>query len=130
MSTQTLAQRRAAHALACVQKHVGKSYGNYVSYVSALPATILMNGLGQACATLLSKAGGDKTKPHRLLYADLEKWLCGSDSAAPYKGTPELMNAIVTGTQDKYLRAQAEALSYLVWLKKFANAYLEHGTSE
>lgn len=123
MNRQTLAQRRAAHALACVEKHTGNSYGNYVSYVESLPATILMNGLGQAAATLLSKA--DDKEAHGLLYADLQSWLCGSDSAAPYPRAPDLMKAITGNKQKDYLHAQAEALEYLVWLKKFANAYLE-----
>jgi len=127
MSRQSLAQRRAKDALACVEKHTGQFYGKYVSYVEALPATILMNGLGQACATLLSKAEGKLTEPHGLLYADLQGWLCGHDAAAPYPKAPNLMKAIVEKEQRDYLHAQAEALEYLVWLKKFANAYLESG---
>lgn len=123
MSQQSLAQRRAAHALACVEKHIGKNYGNYVSYVESLPATILMNGLGQAAATLLSK--GDE--PHRLLYADLQSWLCGTDDAAPYPKAGDLMKAITGKPERDYLHAQAEALAWLIWLKKFANAYLKKG---
>ncbi len=132
MSRQTLAQRRAAHALGRIEtyKNAGvDSYKNYVSYVEALPATILMNGLGQAAATLLSKAEGDLKKPHGLLYADVQDWLCGSDAAVPYRnttgGNDRLMQAILARDEGMYLRAQAEALEYLVWLKKFANAWLE-----
>lgn len=127
MSTQSVAQRRAAHALACVEKHIDKSYGNYANYVESLPATILMNGLGQAAATLLSKAEGRLTEPHGLLYADLQSWLCGDDAAAPYPNAPNLMKAIVEREQRDYLYAQVEALAWLVWLKKFANAYLKKG---
>jgi len=138
MSAQTLAQRRAAHALARVLQHQQagkKAYGNYVSYIEALPATILMNGLGQAAATLLAKAEGKLDKPHGLLYADLQDWLCGNDPAAPYrsseaKGDDRLMHAICGSDQRKYLHAQTEALAYLVWLKKFARAYLERGTGD
>jgi CRISPR-associated protein Cmr5 len=132
MSTQSLAQRRARHALGLIQKHekAGKdSYKNYVSYAESIPATILMNGLGQACATLLAKAGGDLRQPHGLLYADLQSWLCGP-APAPFNGKPHLMDAIVGCDQATYLLAQAEALAYLVWLKKFANAYLERGKPE
>jgi CRISPR-associated protein Cmr5 len=127
VSQPTLAQRRAAHALARVQAHEKtgpKSYGKYVSYAEALPATILMNGLGQAAATLLSKAAGD-ARAHRLLFDDLQSWLCGSDTAAPYPGEKDLMKAIVARDPHDYLRAQAEALEFLVWLKKFANAFLK-----
>ena len=139
MNAQTLAQRRARHALDCIRIHekagVG-SYKNYVSYVEALPATILMNGLGQACAALLAKAEGKLDKPHGLLYADLQSWLCGPDPAAPYP-TPQnqaredcLMKAITTCDQNQYLRAQVEALAFLVWLKKFAGAFLERKKEE
>jgi CRISPR-associated protein Cmr5 len=135
MSTQTLSQRRARHALDRIEAHRAHKdgtnhYKNYVSYAESLPATILMNGLGQACATLLSKAGGKLDRPHGLLYGDLQSWLCRSDTAAPYRGMDDLMRAITTKDQANYLCAQAEALAYLVWLKKFANAYLERGTCE
>jgi CRISPR-associated protein Cmr5 len=135
VSAQTLSQRRARRALDCIEAHRAhkdgqKRYKNYVSYTESLPATILMNGLGQACATLLSKAAADLQNPHRLLYADLQSWLCGSDVAAPFHGKPELIEAIVGSKQKEYFAAQSEALAYLVWLKKFANAYLERGPNE
>lgn len=138
MSAQTLAQRRAAHALARILAHqkAGKdAYGNYVSYVEALPAAILMNGLGQAAATLLAKAEGDLDKPHGRLYADLQDWLCGHDPAAPFRDCPAkgddcLMQCICDSDQRKYLRAQTEALAWLVWLKKFARAYLDRGPKD
>jgi len=125
----SLAQRRAAHALARVRKHAAAgitSYGNYVSYVSALPATILANGLGQAAATLLSQ----KTKKgHQQLFDDLQHWLCGDDPAAPFRNStapaPKLLSAITAGSESDYLRAQTEALAYLVWLKKLANGLLD-----
>jgi CRISPR-associated protein Cmr5 len=128
MSTQTLSQRRARHALGRINERKQtepKTYGNYVSHSQSLPAAILMNGLGQACATLLAKS-----EDHRLLYDDLQSWLCGDDSSAPFRNRPNLIDAITQGDQTSYLRAQAEALSYLVWLKKFANAYLQHGKPE
>lgn len=142
MSAQSLAQRRAAHALQRIQTHEHRNqgakkpdYGNYVSYVEALPATILMNGLGQAVATLLAKAEGNLKKPHGLLYADLQDWVCGSDPAAAFRNTLDkaddcLMRSICGEEQPAYLHAQTEALAYLVWLKKFAKAYLERGTDE
>lgn len=130
MNNPSLAQRRAAHALSKVNDHIGKKYGNYVSYVTALPATILMNGLGQACATLLSKAEGKLDKPHGLLYSDLNDWLCSAGHAGILSGKSDLMAAITESDEKTYLHVQAEALAYLVWLKKFANAYLEPGKPE
>jgi CRISPR-associated protein Cmr5 len=132
--SQTLEQRRAAHALNCVKarEEAGQpSYGRYVSYVSALPATILMNGFGQACATLLTQK---ETKGHEELYKDLQSWLCGEDEAVPYrqagKADTQLMDCITSSDAPTYFRAHAEALAYLVWLKKLARAFLEQGGKE
>ncbi|MDR1282291.1 MAG: type III-B CRISPR module-associated protein Cmr5 [Opitutaceae bacterium] len=124
-TTPTLSQRRAAHALACIKKREtdGKqTYGNYVAYVSALPATILMNGLGQAAATLLSQKS---TTGHGELYNDLQSWLCGNDEATPFRNKQNLLDAIITAEPADYFHAQTEALAYLVWLKKMAKAFLE-----
>lgn len=125
--SQTLAQRRAASALANIEglRRQGKeSYGRYKSYVKALPANILMGGLGQAVATVRSRQ--DKQRGYRELYEHLSSWLCGPDEDAPYRGHPGgLLKAIVERDQDDYVRAQAEAMAYLEWLRKFAEAFLE-----
>lgn len=124
--SQTLDQRRAAHALARVNaarndpKWTDKQRDSYADYVERLPAMILINGLGQAAAAEL--AAGKKQPEHLQLYKDLESWLCGPDGAC--RG-PDLIRAIVEGDRDTYLRAQVEALAWLEWLKKFAVAYLK-----
>lgn len=127
-SGRTLQQQRAAHALAAIELHRSRpdtQQKSYVSYVNALPAMIVMNGLGQAAAMLLARAKGDARKPHRLLYDDLSAWLCGNEAlpALPLDG--DLVTAIMNGDQGTYLRAQAEALAYCTWLKRFAAAYLK-----
>jgi len=125
VSERTIEQRRASDALKQVQKlNVERDYGNFSSYVDALPAAILMNGLGQAMATELA----GKDKGHSKLYKIMEAWLCGADKSAPYQGKandPGLIRAIAEGIEKDYLRAQPEALAYLVWLKKFTRAFLE-----
>lgn len=135
---QILEQKRAQHALEMVQK-TGEKYPegtenrkNFVSYVESLPAAILNNGLGQAAATLLAQANGKKDDPHRVVYNILENWFCRDDRAAPYKRIntntevdAPLMEAIVNGDRSSYIKAQAEALSYLEWLKKFTVAFLK-----
>jgi CRISPR-associated protein Cmr5 len=135
-----LAQRRAAHALDRVEelkklKEKEKvSYGNYKSYAKALPANILMSGLGQAMATVRSRVG--KRDGYGQLYDHLESWLCGNDADAPYQNfqasgnRSTLLHAITQHDQDTYIRAQAEALAYLEWLRKFAEAFLEDGDLE
>lgn len=130
----TLDQRRARHALDCVRRLQDRDPGHYVSYVSSLPATIVMNGLGQALATLLAKAGRKKKPeddPHYFLYQHVAGWL--TQQIGPLAGEPDrFIDRLMDNDQNVYLRAQAEAMAYLHWLKQFARAYLEEqeGTPE
>lgn len=125
--TQTLTrdQLRAQHALRCVQAVSPKLQSDYQSYANSLPASIVMNGLGQACAMLLAQAGG-KQDAHRLLYDHLKDWLCLGEHAV-YPGQADLVEAVIGHGQRHYVRAQIEALAYLDWLKKFSQAYLTKG---
>jgi len=127
--TTTLEQKRAAHALEQIQSLDGTEYGHYVSYVSALPATILMNGLGHALLTLCAKAKNNRNRPHYLLYTHVASWLAlqvtefRRDVNEP--GSPdEVIQKLMVNDQQVYVHAQAEALAYLNWLKQFARAYL------
>jgi len=124
MVEQTLGQKRAAHALEAVKRlEKDNNYGNFGSYVQRLPATIVMNGLGQAMASELAAARGCKDedeRAHKTLFELVENWL---QKCNAYPKT-DLMIAIVQGNQEDYVRAQAEALAYLDWLKKFSQAYL------
>ena len=126
-SGSTLDQRRAAHALKQIRQlqHLGdEMYGHYVSYVSALPATIVMNGLGQALTTLLAKAKGKTHDPHRLLYDHIGGWLSHqvNDLSGP---ADKLIDHMMDASQAVYVHAQVEAMAYLNWLKQFARAYLK-----
>lgn len=126
MSDQTLGQKRAAHALKAINKLVEQNnYGNFGSYVQRLPATIVMNGLGQAMAGELAAVRGGKNddeRAHKRLFELVESWLQESKTYSIELG---LMESIVRSSQEDYVRAQAEALAYLEWLKKFSQAYLD-----
>lgn len=127
---QSLDQRRAKHALKCIKTRQkdGTKQLDYLSYVKALPATILQNGLGQAMATLRAKRG-NKNDPHCRLYEDVQSWLCSGDEDSTFpKG--DLLEAITSNDQQHYLKAQAEAQAYLIWLKKFAAAFLNEKPHE
>ena len=131
---RSLAQIRARHALETVQQIAGKSHtweSNYLSYVKALPATIIMTGLGQALA--MEKAQGNKpkgkendvSKGHSKLYAHLGDWLCHKWRSTENQQAPtDILQAIVNGNEAQYIHAQAEGMAYLEWLKKFAVAHL------
>ena len=132
---RTIDQRRAEYALGQIEKIKEQQYGNYVSYVSALPASIVMNGLGQALLTLLAKAKGAPEEPHYLLYNHVASWLSQQSiklrSPSESDFTP-VITRMMEADQKTYLFAQAEAMAYLNWLKQFARAYLKEkeGQSE
>lgn len=127
---QTLDQKRAADACGKIEqvksKHSKDTWSaTYVSSVESLPAAILNCGLGQAAATLLSAAKGKTDDPHHCLYDHLRQWLCGDEAETPYRNQSDLMKAITSHDRAAYMKAQAEALSWLNWLKKLAVAYLK-----
>ena len=124
--SQSLAQKRAKDALDKIEAlRVRGDCGKYTSYVSALPAEIIMSGLGQAMALVRSKYtdNKEKLKGYKDLYGHLESWLCSERANAPY-GPGSLLKHILDGSEAEYIRAQAEAMAYLEWLKKFAVALL------
>jgi CRISPR-associated protein Cmr5 len=147
--TPPLALERAQHALAAIT-HLEATppaggIGNYVSYVKALPANILRSGLGQAMAMEKAQSQGDgqEAAGHAWLYRHMQEWLIVGWSSTPYasvrgfatardpkKDPAALLQAIVNSDQAAYVRAQAEALAYLEWLKKFAVAFLTKEDSQ
>ncbi len=127
MSRKTIAQLRAGHALGIVcgtkdnPGFKGKSVASQKklnSYIAGFGPMILMNGFGQACAFYLSS----KEKEHQDVYKAMGEWLARRER--PYEGQQDLMQAIVDNGASTYRLAQAEALAYLDWLKKFGKAFL------
>ena len=131
MSARSQAQKRGQHALDKIKALAERGqarYGNYRAYVNALPATIITNGLGQALA--MEYAGRKRDKGHAALFDHVEDWLLTGWEQGPYCGQRKILDAIVGGTQAEYVRAQAEAMAYLEWLKKFATAMLQKPQGE
>ena len=113
MSLQTISQERAKHALAVVQDWEDKNTSDQKelkSYVVGMPAMILMSGFGQTCAFYKSKG-----KNHDVVLQGLQDWLKQGD----------IISFITQSSAQEYQLAEAEALEYLNWLKKFAKAYLK-----
>lgn len=94
---------------------------------------IKTNGLGQALAFLLAK---EEQPPDRVrtgiprqaeghLYKHLEEWLMDERCPVPWpqtvRGKPLLL-AVIGVDSDVYRQASREALAYLSWLKRFAEA--------
>jgi CRISPR-associated protein Cmr5 len=134
-------QERAAHALdritALNDRESGKTKRAYRAYIASFPATIVMNGFGQAVATWMAatKEGREGTPAaYKATLDHLEDWLCNKAPHSPYRVPNDrppskpglvLMRELCGKDQNDYLAAQTEALLYLEWLKKFANALLD-----
>ena len=124
---RTIEQKRAESALQKATALEDRSEDfkqKYRSYVDRVGPAIVMNGLGQALATEL--AAGDDA--HQKLYDNLSGWLSRSDGEYPNSG--DLLSSIMKGDEAAYLRAQAEALAWLQWHKKFCRAFLPSGEGQ
>ena len=136
---RSLEQERAANALARVNE-LSMQYGQfedfkkrYRGYVDRLGPAIVMNGLGQALATERAGAGADPKKDderaHHEIYRSLQQWLCRNEGGV-YPSSDDLLQAIMGNDEADYLRAQAEALSWLEWHKKCCRARFPKGDGD
>ena len=117
---QTLQQQRAKAALESITgllSHPDAS--KLLSRAAELPFMIHANGLGQAAAFFKSKKDKDG---YGVMYEVLSSWL--TQSGRPFAGQKDLMQAITQSELHTYRVAQAEAMQYMDWVKKFAKAYL------
>ncbi len=139
---RTLEQKRAKKAWDQVKAVPKRFHKEYRSLVRKVPAMIKMCGLGQTLAFLLAKEEKEAQKirdtsdPGKLeraegcLYKHLEEWLLDEEAPIAWPDSPEdqpLMNRIMGVESAVYRQATREALAYLGWLKRFAEACLEKG---
>ncbi len=114
-----LEQERAAHAYQRVKNAKGKCDRELKSLARSAPASIQSNGLGQTVAFWRAK----KEKHHLALYDALSDWL------KKQLGLPadcDVLEWIASKASSiEYRHATAEALAYLNWYKRFAEAELE-----
>jgi CRISPR-associated protein Cmr5 len=122
---QTLQQQRAKHALQKVKDLIPLNEGDKLkARANELPFMIHTNGLGQALAFFKSKKDKDG---YDKLFLILQSWLTQNEKdtkGRPFAGKPDLMVAITEADFQTYRIAQAEAIQYMDWVKKFASAYL------
>ena len=119
---RTLEQQRAAYAWQCVEAvrrtDFASEYGQLARQVASL---VQMHGLGQTLAFLASKAK-DQQNEHRQLARDLSRWV-GKQLTGQEQN--DLRGWIAqTASVAEYRRATLEALAFLTWLKRFAEAEL------
>lgn len=123
-SRRSLDQRRAKHAWEVVEavliSHPQKEVKEFGGQAKKLPMRIMAAGFGQALAFLNAKGYAP------LLLKALEDWiLFRSETFDPDKPSSEkpLLQIIVTDwTSDDLRRQTDEALAYLLWLNRFADA--------
>jgi len=116
MSIQrTKEQERASFAWGRV-KAVTENQKEFKSLAQNAPADIQANGLAQTLA--FWKAKGESH--HEALYQALSEWVM-KEMGQPSRDILEWITDPATGS-DSYRRATAEALAFLVWVKRFAEA--------
>ncbi|MBN2007621.1 MAG: type III-B CRISPR module-associated protein Cmr5 [Anaerolineae bacterium] len=120
MSQQrSLEQKRATIAWEAVTQVKGQSFQDkYKSLAANAPADIQTNGLGQTLAFWKAKGGEE----HRMLYQAVSVWVKGQLNMPATSDF--LVWVMQTATTDQYRRATAEAIAFLSWLKRFAEAEL------
>jgi len=126
---QSIEQERAQHAMTQVigvRASSASIQKKFKAYANSLPAMIQTAGLGQALAFAKVKANGsgDEAAAWKAMYEALDNWL---QSRKIWSGTGDTLSVLVTGNQQQYQLAQAEAFAYLVWLKQFARAMITEG---
>lgn len=117
---RTLEQRRAATAWQDVREAKGKAWdARYGQLARSAPADIQANGLGQTLAFWRAK----KEPQHLALLNDVSDW-CAFQLQVPNQ--QKLLEWIVsTASTDQYRDATREAIAFLGWVKRFAEAEFE-----
>lgn len=134
---QTLDQRRAAHAWEAIRGLPKDSNGDYSKEAKdyarearKLPARILTAGLGPALAFLLAKAKREKKDKKQetpkepileRLHKNLTAWVI-KERGIQAKVEGSLLESVIKGDSDFLMQATDEALAYLQWLVRFAEA--------
>ena len=98
------------------KRKIEESRKKYRSIALKIPIYILTNGLGQTLAFFKSKGG-----EHELLYGHLSSWLIDENKVFQ---SGELIERVVKEGSTKYRQATLEALAFLNWIKRFAEAVL------
>jgi CRISPR-associated protein Cmr5 len=130
---QSLDQQRAAHAWQNV-KQVDESGSDklrkrYAALARKTPANIQSSGLGQTLAFLRAKAGRDRQGGEWMLYQHVSAWVM-KQMKQPDHQADQLLEWVIQENTAKYRQATAEAMAYLGWLKRFAEAVLPEPAGE
>jgi len=128
---RTLEQDRANFAWDCVkeiknlQNETEKKYKSFVKKSSAL---LLTNGLGNTLAFYQSKFGESaEGQAYKFLYKHIDGWL--KNQQLINQDAVQWIKSEDTSSLD-VIRATREALAFINWLKRFADAELKGDEAE
>ncbi|MCY4151807.1 MAG: type III-B CRISPR module-associated protein Cmr5 [Aestuariivita sp.] len=132
---QTLEQRRAHHAWESTQRaKTSSSAGDYSREAKRLPIRIMTAGLGHAIAFSRRKSDAGKS-----VVDDVACWVLELNQAYTIQSDDKksvqedsagkLLRRITESDADWLRRSTEEAISYLKWLSRFAEAELKDETS-
>ncbi len=124
---KTLEQQRAQRAWECVEKVTKQSQDfkkKYGSLARKVPMLVLTNGLGQTLAFLKAKGKNKSDDEHTVLFRHLSDWVLGQVASTTTSSNEDLLQWVLHNDSAAYRRATMEALAFLTWLKRFAEAEL------
>lgn len=115
-----LEKARLLNVNACYEREVARGpdkIARYLAEAHRLQPLLVLYGLGQSLAGILSQAGGRHAEPGYILYHDLQSWLCRPNpdilESAPYIGQSDLLEALMREEQLKYTLALRETRLWL-----------------
>jgi CRISPR-associated protein Cmr5 len=111
-------QRRASHALNRVNA-VKADKEEYKQYTKKLPMMIKTSGLAYVLAFCKAKSG-----PYDQIRKDIDDWVKHKD--CPFQQVNGLEEkALLSLPQDQYMALTMEIISYLSWLRRYAEAEIK-----
>jgi len=126
-------QGRAKFAYDCADEVKTESEAKkYKAYVKKLPMLIKTNGLGSALAFVKAKSGtstqekSDEKKAYEKIYHNITQWFKNDKKQIiKLQDNDDLVNIIINLKSNEYRFATIETLSFLVWLRRFAEGLIE-----
>ncbi|MBZ0181537.1 MAG: type III-B CRISPR module-associated protein Cmr5 [Melioribacteraceae bacterium] len=100
---------------------------NYKNYVKKLPMLIKTNGLGASFAFMFSKKYKEEGKYWNQIGSDIYNWLKNQNKfdGNKVKNFEELVAHLNTVNSIEYRMLTAEVLSFLTWLRRFADGLIK-----
>lgn len=124
-------QARAKFAFECAKEaSVSTKSKEYKSYAKKFPMMIKTNGLGAALAFAFSKKKNGNA--WELLYNHIEKWIKQEHKKyllGDYSDKP-IADAAISLNSQEYRHLTMEILSFLTWLRRFAEGLIEGEAEE